>query len=212
MGVVGEECRDINIRHLKIMIRPGTGRWMSCTADATNFRGCRGTIVMENCLFEGQGDDATNVRSGEYLLVSERLNDNTLRIKTGFRYGGDPTPPEIGDKLELSGEDKPLLPYSTITVSSVEINEQDKPLKVGFSEKLPGRTKKGDIAGNASSCPILRIRNCKAIRNRARGFIIKTRNVIIEDRTFQDICASAVGLEADINAWWEAIGSGDIII
>jgi parallel beta-helix repeat protein len=212
MGVVCEECRDINISHLKVMIRPGTGRWMSCNADATNFRGCRGTIVMENCLFEGQGDDATNVRSGEYLLVSERLNENTLRIKTGYRYGGDPTPPEIGDKLELSGEDKPLLPYSTVTVSSVEIDKKDKTIIVGFLEKLPERVQKGDITGNASSCPVLRIRNCTAIRNRARGFIIKTRNVIIEDCTFQDICASAIGLEADINAWWESIGSRDVII
>jgi parallel beta-helix repeat protein len=212
MGVVAEECRDINISHLKVMIKPGSGRWMSCTADATNFSGCRGTIVMENCLFEGQGDDATNVRSGHYLLVSERLDNNKLRIKTGYRYGSDLTPPKIGDKIELSGEDKPLLPYSTLTVRSVETDDQGKTLVVGFSEKLPERTKKGDIAGNSSSCPVLRIRNCTAIRNRARGFIIKTRDVIIEDCTFQDICASAVGLEADINAWWESIGSGDVII
>lgn len=212
MGVVGVECRDITIRHLKVMIRPGAGRWMSSTADATNFRGCRGTVVMENCLFEGQGDDATNVRSGEYLVVAERLDDKTLRFKTGYRYGGDPTPPEIGDKLELSGEDKPLLPYATVTVQSVEIDEKEKTLIVVLSGKLPERTRAGDVVGNASSCPVLRIRNCTAIRNRARGFIIKTRDVIIEDCTFQDICASAVGLEADINAWWESIGSRDVII
>ena len=212
MGVVSEECRDINIRHLKVMIRPGSGRWMSCTADATNFRGCRGVVIMENCLFEGQGDDATNVRSGEYLLVAGRSDDNKLIIKKGYRYGGDPTPPEIGDKLELSGEDKLLLPYSTLTVRSVEVNEQEKTLAVGFKERLPDRTRSGDIVGNASSCPVLRIRNCTAIRNRARGFIIKTRDVIIEDCTFQDVCASAVGLEADVNAWWEAIGSSDVII
>jgi parallel beta-helix repeat protein len=36
--------------------------------------------------------------------------------------------------------------------------------------------------------------------------------VIIEDCTFKDICASAVGLEADINAWWEAIGSRNVVI
>ncbi len=212
MGVVAEECHDFNIRHLKVMIRPGTGRWMSCTADATNFRGCRGMVIMENCLFEGQGDDATNVRSGEYLLVAGRSDDNKLIIMKGYRYGGDPTPPEIGDRLELSGEDKLLLPYSTLTVRSVEVNEQEKTLTVGFVEKLPDRTRKGDIVGNASSCPVLRIRNCTAIRNRARGFIIKTRDVIIEDCTFQDVCASAVGLEADVNAWWEAIGSSDVII
>jgi len=213
MGVTGEDSRDFLIRHLKIMLRPGSGRWMSTTADATNFESCRGTIVMENCLFEGQGDDATNVRSGEYLLVSELLDDNHLVIKTGYPHGdGVPVPPEIGDKLEISGADKLLLPYATLTVQSVKINEKDKTLTVEFSENLPERTQKGDVVGNASSCPVLRIRNCTAIRNRARGFIIKTRDVIIEDCTMQDITATAVGLEADINAWWESIGSRDVII
>ena len=212
MGVTGDECRDISIRHLKVMLRPGTGRWMSCTADATHFAGCRGTITMENCLFEGMGDDATNVRSGHYLLVSERLENNKLRIKTGYRYGSDLTPPETGDKLELSSEDKPLLPYATLTVSSVERDTVNKSLIIGFSEKLPERTGKGDAVGNASSIPVLRIRNCTTIRNRSRGFIIKTRDVIIEDCTFQDITECAIALETDINGWWESISSRDVII
>ncbi|MEP7110472.1 MAG: hypothetical protein ABI760_20930 [Ferruginibacter sp.] len=212
MGVTGEECRDIKINHLKVMIRPGSGRWMSCTADATHFTSCRGSILMENCLFEGMGDDATNVRSGEYLLVDELLAGNKLRLKTGNRYGGDPRPPLIGDRLELSGDDKLLLPYTVATVRSVKINEGGKTLVVGFSEKLPARTRKADVVGNASSLPVLRIRNCTVIRNRSRGFIIKTRNVIIEDCTFQDITECAVALETDINAWWESIGSWDVII
>jgi polygalacturonase len=212
MGVTGDECRDISIRHLKVMLRPGTGRWMSCTADATHFAGCRGTITMENCLFEGMGDDATNVRSGHYLLVSERLGNNKLNIKTGYRYESDLTPPEIGDKLELSSEDKPLLPYATLTVRSVERDTVNSSLIIGFSEKLPERTGKGDAVGNASSIPILRIRNCTTIRNRSRGFIVKTRDVIIEDCTFQDITECAVALESDINGWWESISSRDVII
>jgi len=212
MGVTGDECRDINISHLKVMLRPGTGRWLSCTADATHFAGCRGTITMENCLFEGMGDDATNVRSGHYLLVSERLGNNKLRLKTGYRYGSDLTPPETGDKLELSSEDKPLLPYVTLTVRSVERDTVNKSLIIGFSENLPERTIKGDAVGNASSIPVLRIRNCTTIRNRSRGFIIKTRDVIIEDCTFQDITECAVALETDVNGWWESISSRDVII
>jgi hypothetical protein len=212
MGVTGDECRDISIRHLNVMLRPGTGRWMSCTADATHFAGCRGTITMENCLFEGMGDDATNVRSGHYLLVSERLDNNKLRIKTGYPYGNDLTPPEIGDKLELSGEDKPLLPYATLTVSSVDRDTLNKSLIIGFSEKMPEKTGKGDAVGNASSIPVLRIRNCTTIRNRSRGFIVKTRDVIIEDCTFQDITECAIALESDINGWWESISSRDVII
>lgn len=212
MGVTGDNCRDISIRHLKVMLRPGSGRWMSCTADATHFAGCRGTIIMENCLFEGMGDDATNVRSGHYLLVSERLDNKKLRIKAGYRYGSDLTPPEIGDKLEISSEDKPLLSYATATVSSVETDTLDKSLVIGFTEKLPERTIKGDVVGNASSIPVLRIRNCTTIRNRSRGFIIKTRDVIIEDCTFQDITECAVALESDVNGWWESISSRDVII
>jgi hypothetical protein len=211
MGLIAAQSRDFLIRHLKVMIRPGSGRWMSTTADATNFSGCRGTIVMENCLFEGMGDDATNIRSGSYQVVAERLDDRRLSISGGKR-GGIPTSPEVGDKLELSGEDKLLLPYATVTVRSVEIDKKEKRLVVEFSDKLPERIGKGDIVGNASSCPSVRIRDCTVIRNRARGFIIKTRDVIIEDCTFQDVSVSPIGLETDINAWWEAIGSHDVIV
>lgn len=211
MGVTGSQSRDFTIRHLKVMIRPWSGRWMSITADETNFSGCRGTVVMENCLFEGQGDDATNIRSGSYQVVAERLDDRRISIGAGQR-GGFPTAPEIGDKLELSGEDRQLLPYVTLTVKSVIRDDSAKTLIVEFSDRIPERTKKGDIIGNASSCPSVRIRNCTLIRNRARGLIIKTRDVIIKDCTFKDVTASAVGLEADVNAWWESIGSRNVII
>jgi len=83
---------------------------------------------------------------------------------------------------------------------------------VEFADKLPERTGKGDIVGNASACPSLRIRNCTVIRNRARGLIIKNRGAIIEDCYFQDITASAIGMNADITTWWESIGSHDVII
>ena len=213
MGLIAKDSRGIFISHLKVMIRPGSGRWMSCTADATNFEGCRGIIIMENCLFEGQGDDATNVRSGEYLLVDERLSDTKLKIRHGYKYtSGIPDSPKVGDMLELSSGNLPLLPYATAVVRSVEVREKENALIVEFSENLPQNAGKGDIVGNTSSCPVLRIRNCTAIRNRARGFVIKTRDVIIEDCTLQDICASGVALEADVNAWWEAIGSGNVII
>ncbi len=228
MGIIGKNCHNIFIRHLNVMIRPGSGRWMSCTADATNFSGCRGNLVMENCLFEGQGDDATNVRSGEYLIVDEKLDDKRLKIKHGYRYNsGFLELPRMGDIMELSSGDAPLLPYATATVRLVQairnekasileftdqVIENENALIVEFTEKLPENTRAGDIIGNASSCPVLRIRNCTAIRNRARGFIVKTRDVIIEDCIMQDICASAVGLEADVNAWWEAIGSRNVII
>ncbi len=212
MGITGDECRNISLDHLRVMIRPGSGRWMSCTADATHFAGCRGMLAMENCFFEGMGDDATNVRSGHYLLVAGRPGNKMLILKTGYRYGDDLTPPEPGDILELSSKEKLLLPYARVTVSSVKLNVQDKALEIRVREELPEQTVAGDVAGDASSCPVLRIRNCTTIRNRSRGFIIKTRDVVIEDCTFEDITECAIALESDINAWWESISASNVII
>jgi len=209
MGITGTVCRDISLRNVKIMIRPGSGRWMSTNADATHFTGCRGTIVMENCLFEAMGDDATNVNAGHYMVVAERLDDRRLSIRGGPRGGFSPQP-KIGDRLELSNEE--LVPYTTVTVKSVKYDDKEKTFIAEFSDKLPVRTKKGDIVGNASACPSVRIRNCTISRNLGRGFVIKTRNVVIENCTLRDVSSGGIVMNTDITGWWESIGSRDVII
>ena len=209
MGVTGRFSKDFLLRCLRVMIRPGSGRWMSCTADATNFGSCRGSIVMENCLFEGMGDDATNVNAGHYQVVTERLSDKKLLIGCGPRDRGV-TLPETGDRLELSGPD--LVPYATVAVKSVKADERKKTYVVELSDKLPERTEKSDIVGNASACPSVRIRCCTVSRSRARGFIIKTRDAVIENCTLQNVSASGVVMNVDLNTWWESIGSQDIMI
>ncbi len=209
MGVIGRFSRDFLLRRLNVMIRPGSGRWMSSTADATNFGSCRGTVVMENCLFEGMGDDATNINAGHYQVVAERLDDKKLIIGCGPR-DRHVTLPQIGDRLELSGQD--LVPYATVAVKSVKSEGKEKTFVVELSDKLPERTGKGDIVGNASACPSVRIRCCTVSSSRARGFILKTRDAVIENCTLQNVSASAIVMNTDLTAWWESVGSHDVII
>ena len=209
MGVIGRFSSDFLLRRLNVMLRPGSGRWMSSTADATNFGSCRGTIVMENCLFEGMGDDATNVNAGHYQVVAERSGDKELIIGCGPR-DRHVTLPQIGDRLELSGQD--LVPYATVAVKSVKSDGKEKTFVVELSDKLPERTAKGDIVGNASACPSVRIRGCTVSGSRARGFILKTRDAVIEDCTLQNVSASGIAMNTDLTAWWESVGSQDVII
>ena len=209
MGITGTVCRDISLRHVRIMIRPGSGRWMSTNADATHFTGCRGTIVMENCLFEGMGDDATNVNAGHYMVVDQCRDNSKLSIRCAKRGGFSPEP-LVGDRLELSGAD--LVPYVTVTVKSLTYDEKEKTFIVEFSDKLPERTAKGDIVGNASACAAVRIRGCTILRTLGRGFILKTRDVIIENCTLEDVSSAGIAMNTDVNNWWESIGSRDIII
>ena len=61
MGLVGSISTNISLKHFNILLRPGSGRMMSTTADATHFSGCKGTIALEDCIFEGMGDEGINV-------------------------------------------------------------------------------------------------------------------------------------------------------
>ena len=108
--------------------------------------------------------------------------------------------------------DKELVPYAAVTVKSVKYDEKAKTFIAELSDKLPPRTKKGDIVGNASACPSVRIRNCTISRNLGRGFIIKTRDAVIEDCTLQDVSSGGIVMNTDITGWWESIGSRDVII
>lgn len=59
MGVVAQLSGNISLKNVRIT--PSSGRVLSLTADATHFVNCYGKITMENCLFENQNDDATNI-------------------------------------------------------------------------------------------------------------------------------------------------------
>src|SRR5262249_31740032 len=65
MGLWALHCENLRIRQCRVMIRPGSGRLMSTTADATHFNTCKGTVEVSDCLFEGMGDDALNAH-GRY--------------------------------------------------------------------------------------------------------------------------------------------------
>ncbi|MFC1694403.1 right-handed parallel beta-helix repeat-containing protein, partial [Candidatus Latescibacterota bacterium] len=211
MGLYAHDSSNFTLTRFNVMIRPETGRWMSSTADATHFNNCRGSITLEECLFEGMGDDATNIH-GAYMAVDERLGEKTVALKTG-RGRRMPSYVRVDDILEFSSPvENPLQPYIENVVISVIPDEQNRRLIVEVADTLPGQTSRGHIVGNISTTPSARILNCTTIRNRARGMLIKTRDVVIEDCVYEDVSGSALLIRADANYWWESIGTRDIMI
>ncbi len=210
MGLYAGGCRDMTLRRFRVMRRPGTKRWMSATADATHFVGCRGRITMEDCVFDGQGDDATNIHD-MYMVVVERTGDTKLRLRGGKR-GGAPRNLQAGDKLEIGGGDNPLVPYVTLTVKSAAADDELRTTDVEFEESVPERVEAGDLVGNASACASVRISGCRMRDNRARGFLIQTRDVVIEDCEFEGISASAIQITSDTDRWWEGVGARNVTV
>jgi parallel beta-helix repeat protein len=213
MGVYGVDSTAFKLLRFRTMIRPGSGRWMSTTADATHFNTCRGTITLEDCLFEGMGDDATNLHL-MYMEITRKPDRRTLRLTCKVR-GNQWTPrslPRPGDNLEIGGSPNPLTPYCVATVKSVETDNSAKEIIVTFTSDLPERTAAGDTVGNASACPRARIRNCVVRNNRARGMLIQTRDVLLENNRFEHCSGAALHIASDVNYWKEGIGVRDVLI
>ena len=210
MGLYASQCKDFAFKNFNVQIKPGSGRWMTTEADATHFNNCRGQISFEDCFFEGMGDDATNVHC-MYNVISERIDERTVKLVQG-RGGGLPVLPKEGDHLEIGGGDNPLVPYTTAIVASVSRDKGTKSGIIQFTEALPDQTAKGHVIANASTAPSVRIKRCTVRRNRARGMLIQTRDVIIEDCDFEDVSGAALHITSDANYWWEGFGVRDVII
>jgi len=215
MGVIGWGSKDITIRRIKIV--PSDGGWMSTTADAMHFNHCRGTVTVADSEFAGMGDDAINIH-GMYGLAMAKLDDHTLAIARArmnpyydkFRDIWDLPAP--GDVLEYGGGDQPLLPQGTLTVAEAHQDADKKQTIVRFTDPLPPGVDTGTVFADTSTSPKIRITNCYVHGNRARGFLLQSRDVQVTNCRFEDISGAGIQICTDGGIWWESLGSRDVTI
>ena len=207
MGVRGGQTTDVSLKHVRVVPRPGTRRIMSATADATHFNACSGSIRIEDCTFQGMGDDATNVH-GMFHRVTARLDDRSVTTVVRNKWL---IPPRPGHRIEFT-DPSTLLPYATGAVESVRLDRAARTHRLVFTEPLPERLAAGHALGNVDWAPRLRIRNCQVIGNRARGFLIQTRDAVIEGNTFCHSQSTGINVTTDFDYWTESIGTRRIVI
>lgn len=85
MSLIAENCHNIVLERFNTCVKPGSGKMIASSADATHFVGCTGKLELRNCLFESMLDDATNIH-GAYMTV-ESLG--TASACSGCGDGGD---------------------------------------------------------------------------------------------------------------------------
>lgn len=207
MGIIGQRSNDIYIKNCKV--QPSEGRMISCTADATHFVNCTGTIELGNSTFMNQMDDATNIH-GIYAQINEILSPTKFYVRLkhpqqfGFDFLANGTEIEFvqGKSLITFGESKII----SVTRLNKEITfvEIDKP--------MPSNTKVGDVISSTKQLTNIHIHHNYIGKNRARGMLLNTRGkIIVEHNTFHSPGA-AILFEGDANHWFEQGGVRNCII
>lgn len=212
MGLYAQASENFELNGFNVRIRPSSGRWMSSSADATHFETVRGTLTLNNTFFEGMGDDAFNVHTS-YLRVVNRLNDHTLQLepaRSGSSLSSDRNP-KIGDNLQIGIEPNPLQPHTYATVTGV-VDNGNNTINITVAQTLPADVGSGALVANRSGLPTVTIQNCQVWRNRARGLLIRSHDVLVENCYFSNISGPAILIEAEASTFFEGIPAENVTI
>ncbi len=235
MAILFEHCENIAVSNVRLFSHGGMGihitqtdgiridrvrvaprdakTWMSITADAIHLKSNRGRIDITHCEFEKMGDDAVNVNQG-YWVVTQKPDAKTVRVKYGYELDHLPAQllPREGDSAQFPAEDNWLRPAFLLKIAQIIPEHETRTALIRFEEDLPSHVTTGIPLANASSNPVITIKNCTVRNNRARGFLIKTDRALIENCTFESITLPAILLENDITRWFEGVAVRDLEI
>ncbi len=206
MGVVGHRVEDLGMENCRIV--PAPGEHFSVNTDATHFTSCKGTVSQKNCIFEAQGDDSVNIHT--YYHRIERLSDTACILRACARtHSRGLDHPDAGDVLELT-EQKSLRVLARYRVLACEVDETERHAKITLDHPLPIQTD-GCLFADATRLPRFVFSGNVCKNHYARGILVKTRGVLIENNLIEKTLGTAIECAAE--RWWgEGVNPGEIVI
>lgn len=208
MGIIAENSSDLILDNFNVT--PSQGRMVSTTADATHFVGCSGKVVLKNCTFENQLDDASNIH-GTYQKIVDVLDDYRVGVRMGHHQQKAFVIGQPNDNLGFVRLSNSFFAYQKSTIKSIEyINNRYQ--IITLNEKLPEDVKPGDLVENLDGYPDLLVQNCKIRNNRARGLLISNPvNTVIENNFFSTEM-EALLIPVESGHWYESGNAANVVI
>ncbi len=181
-------------------------RIVTSTSDLVHFARSNGYFKMIGCELSRGSDDCINIHDGTAFALWNSPNSIKMRNRGG-------NVPEIGDTVELRHSD-----YSSSGFKNkvVQVKQLKKPfVEVFFCEKIPEPKFDGFIMLNRKfdSSNVI-IKDTYFHRNRARGALILTSDVTIENCRFENIPMGAIRIETGYTerGWCEGFGVKNVVV
>ena len=211
MGILGERSQDIVLDSIKILANPENKLMVSTSADAAHFSSCKGKIVVNNCNFRHQLDDAINVH-GAYVIVEDVLGPDKVGVRIGhFQQAGFQFAEE-GDNLGfINPKESAEVKFKTSVKSFYKLNKDY--YIITFNEEITNKLSKGYVVENLDWYPEVTITNSQFADNRARGLLLKSpKKTIVRNNYFSNMMQALI-ISNGINTWWyESGGAQNMII
>lgn len=209
MGIVGNRSENILLSSVHII--PSAGYHFSTNTDATHFTSIKGLLRFESCVFEGQGDDSSNIHGYYHTVFPTGSNSCRLREETpDGTHAQSLDYPDVGDTLELTEISNLRVADSYRVVSCLPCPEQWY-CEVVLDHELPPDAHERYNFADVTRLPRVEFVNCSCRNHFARGLLLKTRGALVENNSFTDICGCGIEVAAE-SFWKEGVSPSDIII
>lgn len=210
MGVVSQFSENLIFDSVSVAPDPASGRTTAAWADCFHFSGCRGNIMVKDCVFSGAHDDAINVH-GTYLRIVEKLADRRIKVRFMHPQTFGFMAFNPGDEVGFVHADT-MATYGTNRVITAT-PAGPKELLLTLEKPVPEALREDDVLENVTWTPQVEIRGCKVSHIPTRGFLLTTRRkVLVENNEFTATHMSAIEADADARSWFESGAVRDMTI
>ena len=206
MSIRTETSENIYLNRTNIMLREGSKRLMTATADGFHAGDTMGEIIVSNSLYEASHDDAINIKTFYFRVDSVFRNNVTVNMTTTeIRI-----PIEVGDQLEFF-EANTFTSKAIRTV--VDVQSFGTTYEIILDENLPtGLVVGNDLVSNVSRIPQVTIENSIFRNKRNRGILVQFRDSVIRNNAFYNIAHGPLMVHAAMDVFAEAVVPQNIII
>lgn len=211
MGIVTQFSENLTLDSVRVEPSATSGRTTAAWADCVQVSGCKGRVLVKDCVFSGAHDDAINIH-GTHLRIEKLDPDrNELEVKFihkqswGFPafFAEDEVAFVRWDSLAVFGQNR---------VVKAELFAP-RTMRLVLEEPLPDSIRDKDVLENVTWTPEVEIRGCAVRRIPTRGFLCTTRRpVVIEDNDFHATHMPGILIENDASGWFESGCVRDMLI
>ncbi len=202
MGLVSQFSENLSYESVSIAPDSASGRTTAAWADILHVSGCKGKVLVKDCIFKGAHDDAINIH-GTYLQVVEKISDRQIKVRFMHKqtYGFMAVNP--GDEIEFVD----AASYESHGLNKVKdaILINPKEILLTLEKSVPRELELEDVIENVTWTPEVEIRGCHVSWIPTRGFLLATRKkILVEENEFLANHMGAILLGIDANNWFES--------
>lgn len=198
-------CSNFTFERFCVKLPEGSERLFAANADGIHIKGLTGKLILKDCYFEHLGDDALNIHSRAAMVTRVDVDNKVISCISGWER--EPLSADwarCGDVIEVY-HPKEFLVKAKIYVTGFEDGNITYDI-------LEGEVQEGDVLANTAYFASVHVENCMVKNSRARGILIQSRDVVVENCKFEGLSLAGVLISPDIEYWYEVGPARNVLI